>query len=81
MPVEAMALGTPALVQQQGGARESVQAVTGGAVIESISVQDLKSGIEAALAIDTSGLPQRTLDRFDESVFTMQMRDWVTGTL
>ena len=54
MPVEAMALGTPVLVRDEGGARETVEILKGGASANPQSPQDLKDAAEAAIECDTA---------------------------
>lgn len=78
IPVEAMSVGTPIIVNEVGGARESLEAVggVGGAV------WDLQpSSFQAALAAATS----RTISapavaaRFSRARFRQELRDWVAA--
>ena len=77
MPVEAMACGTPVLVNEIGGARESVLRVAGG----------LTSGwqksrfadpdvVERALAIDTKAA-ERAVTKFSNAAFRSNVLSWV----
>lgn len=52
MPVEAMACGTPVMVNALGGSRESVSAAMGGSLIESFDRGGLSSAFEQAASID-----------------------------
>jgi glycosyltransferase involved in cell wall biosynthesis len=77
MPVEAMAVGTPALVVSEGGAKESVLAAAGGAVIDSVAPDALREGVERALRVDMSTARERVYELFDGSRFAKRLRDWV----
>ncbi|MBC9226845.1 glycosyltransferase [Aeromicrobium sp. 636] len=71
MPVEAMALGTPVLVSGVGGARESVEAVRGGAVLEP---GQRVEGLDLRVSDD---MKHRTLE-FSRSSFGRAVRSWLT---
>ena len=77
MPVEAMALGTPALVNPRGGARESVEALAGGAVFESTSVADLRRGVELALGADMRAAGAAASAAFGEAAFGTRLKRWM----
>jgi glycosyltransferase involved in cell wall biosynthesis len=79
MPVEAMAVGTPVVVQHHGGAKESVEALKGGAVLEGISKASLKSAIDGALMVDMRAVPATALGMFDTATFGSELRRWITG--
>ncbi|WP_033210627.1 glycosyltransferase [Gryllotalpicola ginsengisoli] len=78
MPVEAMALGTPVVVQRQGGAKESVFALGGGVVVEHLGASELSAGIEAALSVNMDFVPNRAADIFDEATFRSRVASWVS---
>ncbi len=60
MPVEAMALGTPVLVGDVGGARESVETIEGGAIADPRSADGVRSSSDAALAQDMVAARERS---------------------
>jgi glycosyltransferase involved in cell wall biosynthesis len=78
MPIEAMAAGTPVVVYHGGGAAESVRRTGGGVVIDSLSRESLKKGLDDALTIDRSRLAERTL-QFSAARFRQEIRNWVEG--
>lgn len=72
MPVEAMAVGTPAVVSSIGGARESVEAVGGGVVLEpgeSVAATDLQ--------IDAEQI-RRKAREFSRASFRQSVNSWLT---
>lgn len=77
MPVEAMSLGTPAIVSAVGGARESVESIEGGLVIE--------GGDYTGLADDLGRLDlnmERMVARaraFSAESFRRNVRTWLSG--
>ena len=77
MPVEAMATGTPALVNSVGGARESVEAVDGGAVTTFRSGQMAESAAHA-LSRDRDALRHRAVE-FDTAAFEKRLLGWVAS--
>jgi glycosyltransferase involved in cell wall biosynthesis len=77
MPVEAMALGTPVLVNSQGGARESVELLQGGAVLESLDRVSLKRGVEEAMVVDMSKARRDAREAFGEESFSRRLRAWI----
>jgi len=75
MPVEAMALGTPVLVRHEGGARESIERVGGGVVIEGTSAAQLREGGRSAIDIPMD----RAIDavsQFSRTEFSRRVRAW-----
>ena len=77
MPVEAMATGTPALVNSVGGARESVEAIDGGAVTTFRSGQMAESAAHA-LSRDRDALRHRAVE-FDTAAFEKRLLGWVAS--
>ena len=77
MPVEAMAAGTPVLVNTVGGAAESVALVNGGATIsDSAGLAEIRDAAVQAMSIDKTLTRQRAR-RFDEKAFRSQIRAWL----
>lgn len=76
MPVEAMALGTPVVVYSEGGARESVEALRGGEVVESFSPSALATAIANALSVDMTDVPSDALRGFGQKAFSDRLLDW-----
>ena len=77
MPVEAMSLGTPTLVSSAGGAKESVLALSGGALIESSDEASLKRGIDDALASDMSHAVRTADATFGAKSFSRRLLNWM----
>ncbi|MFI1964433.1 glycosyltransferase [Streptomyces pathocidini] len=79
MPVEAMALGTPVVVNAVGGAAEStVEGVT-GAWLRDETDASLREGVEAATTLDPQACSRHAL-RFGHHRFQDEIADWM-GTL
>ena len=78
MPVEAMALGTPAIVQEIGGAAESVRAVNGGIVVNELSAESIAEAISLCEHLDMAAVPNRVCEQFDEAVFRRHLSDWMS---
>jgi glycosyltransferase involved in cell wall biosynthesis len=76
MPVEAMAAGTPVLVNHLGGAAESVGIVEGGATADPLSDASLLAGAETALSTAGSGNESKAAVFSNES-FRRRFRNWV----
>lgn len=74
MPVEAMACGTPVVVNATGGARESVAAPAGGAVVDEFTPAELSRAVDEVLALDRSAVAENARrfgnDRFDSDLVT-----------
>lgn len=77
MPVESMALGTPVLVGPRGGARESVEALSGGAVFTDASPEALREGVRAALAADHRTARERAGAEFGDGAFRSRLTAWM----
>lgn len=77
MPVEAMACGTPVVVNQVGGARESVEAVGGGltAVWRHSRFED-PAVVETALRMDVSAAPG-SVAAFSVGSFRSNLAKWL----
>lgn len=80
MPVEAMATGTPVIVPAVGGAAESVQHLSGGAVFRANTPADWKQAVDEALKVDRAGLPDRT-SSLSNSNFRRRIRAWLEQSL
>jgi glycosyltransferase involved in cell wall biosynthesis len=77
MPVEAMATGTPVLVNTEGGASESVLGVGGGvAWAASRPIAQLARAAESALAMDITDATSRVA-RFSHAAFARRVCHWV----
>lgn len=77
MPVEAIASGTPALVNEVGGAAESVALLAGGVTVsDRASVPELKDAALRAIKLDRQVM-RRNASRFDEARFRAEIRAWV----
>ncbi|MGK9147405.1 glycosyltransferase [Plantibacter flavus] len=77
MPVEAMALGTPALVVSEGGASESVLALDGGVVVDSLDDASLAEATERALTLDMTLAQALAKDSFGSAAFGERLTTWV----
>lgn len=79
MPVEAMALGTPVLVNRIGGAAESVTMLQGGEVVsDSAGRDELRAAAERALQVDTHAV--RIKSRvFSEHEFRSNIHAWTAA--
>lgn len=78
LPVEAMACGTPAVVNKLGGARESVLKVGGGVVLSSWDPSSMKAAFDDALRIDHQGMAARS-GCFSSERFRVEIQQWVEG--
>lgn len=79
IPVEAMAAGTPVLVNATGGAVESVvDGVTGAHVRDWSSDAELRSAVERAIACDAEACRERA-QLFSADVFDRRIREFVTS--
>lgn len=76
MPVEAMAVGTPVLVNDIGGAREGVELTKGGATTSFASGADRRSAAESALGLAPDAIREGAL-QLDTEVFHGQLRQWL----
>lgn len=76
LPVEAMALGTPAIVNHIGGAVESVLALGGGTSVETFQGPTISAAIHDAANKDMSAA-KRMARIFSEESFSNQISAWV----
>lgn len=77
MPVEAIASGTPVVVSEFGGARESAQA-TGGGFVASGPLDSTRSEIDAFLrAVEPSELKASARAKFSQGAFSLSVRGWL----
>jgi len=77
MPVEAMAAGTPVLVNDVGGARESVGLVGGGLSVSPADQRALVDSACLALALDREQTSHNSL-MMDRSAFRERIHAWIT---
>jgi glycosyltransferase involved in cell wall biosynthesis len=68
MPVEAMACGTPVVVNAEGGARETLAGRPVGAMVDPASPASLRAGVETASACPRSSVAEHAR-RFDAASF------------
>lgn len=80
MPVEAMALGTPVVAPQLGGAAESVIDGVTGAFFASESDSALADAVVRAIGCDRDVTRQSAL-RFDTSIFRAAVVGWMSRNL
>jgi glycosyltransferase involved in cell wall biosynthesis len=77
MPVEAMACGTPVLVNDIGGAGESVLATSGGLTTSwQRSRFDDPAVVEAAMKVDMTAV-ESAVDTFSIASFREALGSWV----
>ncbi|WP_104106118.1 glycosyltransferase [Nocardioides sp. 616] len=75
MPVEAMAAGTPVLVNSIGGAAESVQLLSGGCTANPESPSEMSRAAAQALDIDMWSAVAKA-DQFSHHAFRARLREW-----
>ncbi len=75
MPVEAMALGTPVVVNAVGGAGDSVQAGRSGVAVEDFRDCTLRAAVDAAVGLDPDACRARAQD-FSTARFRREVRAW-----
>lgn len=80
MPVEAMACGTPVIVNRVGGAGESVAVAQGGEAVDSFSGSDLLRAFDRVGGIDRVELRART-EPFSVERFRAETRGWVQDAI
>jgi len=79
IPVEAMAAGTPVIVNATGGAVESVvDGVTGAHVSDWSSDEELRAAVERAVAADADACRERA-KLFGADVFDRKIREFVAS--
>lgn len=76
MPVEAMALGTPTVVNHEGGAIESVEMIKGGSCLEAFDRANYRRSLEVALEqnMDRAALQANS---FSNAAFAENLRTWM----
>lgn len=77
MPVEAMSLGTPVLVSSIGGARESVLALSGGALLNSFDETSLRRGVDEATSVNMDNAIGTAKKVFGEKSFSRRLCTWM----
>ncbi|WP_395243858.1 glycosyltransferase [Agromyces sp. MMS24-K17] len=75
MPVEAMAAGTPVIVNRRGGAYEAVEAISGGVAMDGEGWAESRSALRAAGRVDRSRM-QVDARRFDAAEFDHRLLAW-----
>lgn len=80
MPVEAMAAGTPVVVNAIGGAAESVNAPEAGAVFLSEDKHELRRAVLDASSIDSEMVRARA-GLFSASRFDREISEWVASSI
>jgi glycosyltransferase involved in cell wall biosynthesis len=80
MPVESMALGTPVIVFSEGGARESVELLGGGVVIEEFTPGALRQAVHDAAAIDMDTAGAAAAEQFGVPAFQRRIDEWMRGS-
>ncbi|OAE02757.1 hypothetical protein A6A22_15975 [Arthrobacter sp. OY3WO11] len=76
LPVEAMALGTPVVVNSVGGAIESVTALDGGSAVDSFRGPELAAAVHDALGKDMSKARMKA-QMFSEESFSENIQKWM----
>jgi glycosyltransferase involved in cell wall biosynthesis len=76
MPVEAMAIGTPAIVNNIGGASESVIHNRTGYHVQESTRSEYRSAFDSVQKVAAQDCRRRAM-KFDSSQFEKQLRDWV----
>lgn len=81
MPVEAMALGTPVLVNPLGGAAESVGMLNGGALLPAKpGVIELREAVDRALSIDMVAAASAAAI-LSKTAFMKRLTSWMDGSI
>ncbi|WIE72649.1 glycosyltransferase [Curtobacterium sp. MCJR17_020] len=75
MPVEAMALGTPVVVNASGGACDSVEAGRSGIVLDDFADATLRSAVDVAVGLDADACRQRA-ETFSTARFQHEVASW-----
>ncbi|MDB5253888.1 MAG: hypothetical protein JWP27_3057, partial [Flaviaesturariibacter sp.] len=76
LPVEAMALGTPVIVNSVGGAVESVVALDGGTAVDTFEGPSIRAAVNYAATKDMSNASLKA-PMFSEESFSAKIRNWV----
>lgn len=80
MPVEAMALGTPTIVNVDGGARESVEILEGGRLCVPADDASLRHAVETAVTLNMEHATAVAASMFGKQRFKLEIREWVAGS-
>lgn len=75
MPVEAMALGTPVVVNAAGGACDSVEPGRSGIVLDDFADASLRWSVDAAAGLDPAACRQRA-EAFSTARFQREITAW-----
>lgn len=75
MPVEAMALGTPVVVNASGGACDSVEAGRSGIVLDDFADATLRSAVDQAVELDAADCRERA-EAFSTARFQREIAAW-----
>lgn len=79
MPVEAMALGTPAIVRNIGGASETViDGLTGAHVCDNATDTQLREAVDKASSCVPAAVRVRA-EQFSSAVFEEALSEWISG--
>lgn len=76
MPVEAMACGSPVIVPETGGARESVDLLHGGAIFRADTLPEWRRAVQESQRVARTALRNRTAT-FSIARFKEQTRRWM----
>jgi glycosyltransferase involved in cell wall biosynthesis len=76
VPVEAMAAGTPVIVNHHGGAKESVVDGATGHVVDVASREELVAALDRASRLDPEPIAAHAKS-FDNAVFRQKMAHWL----
>lgn len=76
MPVEAMAAGTPTLVNAVGGAAESVAASGAGLAADAESLDAIVEAAKLSIDLERSAIAE-SAHRFSEATFRSAITDWI----
>lgn len=77
LPVEAMALGTPVVVNAVGGAVESVDALNGGSAVTTFNGTEIAEALSSAIAKDMTEATSKAAI-FSEESFSANLREWMS---
>lgn len=77
IPVEAMALGTPAIVNSTGGSSESIRITGGGESVTSFTADEWRRAFSAVKQLDRQEIRERTRISFSRQRFEREIKSWV----
>ncbi|MDQ0731131.1 glycosyltransferase [Arthrobacter sp. B1I2] len=78
LPVEAMALGTPVVVNAVGGAVESVSALNGGSAVSTFSGSEIAEALSSTIGKDMTEATSKAA-MFSEESFSANLREWMSA--